>query len=115
MVGLDSAANVNRLIDRPELVDIAHQINILADALTQHAYAFDLTIYRRLGAHLRLHLLKSHLYKTGTGLGQIRCGVWSHQGTARIGWGAVAIAPQQRVHRLSEGLAFDIPQGNING
>src|SRR5919108_4338965 len=58
MVWLDSAANVNRLVHRPELVDIAHQVNILTDALTQHAYALDFAVYRRLGAHLRFHLLK---------------------------------------------------------
>src|ERR1043166_1147371 len=81
MVWLDSTANVNRLIDRPELVDIAHQIDILADALTQHADALDFAVYRRLGAHLRLHLLKTHLHQTRTSLGQIRRGGRSPPGT----------------------------------
>src|SRR5688572_19282126 len=62
MVWLDSAANVNRLVDCPELVDIAHQIDIVADALTQHAHTFDFAVYGRLGTHLRLHLLKTHLH-----------------------------------------------------
>src|SRR5262245_45381961 len=115
MVWLNSATNVNRLVHRPELVDIAHQVNILADALTQHTHAFDFAVNGRLGTHLRLHLPKPRLYQTGTGLGQIRCGVRTHQSTARVGWGTVTIAPEQSVYRLPERLAFDVPQGNING
>src|SRR5919204_5394801 len=59
MVWLDSAANVNRLVHRPELVDVAHQVDILTDALTQHTYTLDFALCCRLGAHLRLHLLKT--------------------------------------------------------
>src|SRR5262249_2578409 len=113
VIRLNASANLNGLVDSPELVDVAHQIDIRADALAQYAHALDLAGDRWLSTHLRLHLLKAHLHQTRAGLGQIREWVRPHQGATGVGWGAVTVAPKQRVHRLPKRLALDVPESNV--
>src|SRR5207253_8559790 len=54
VIRLHTSANLNGLVDGPELVDIAHQVDIRPDALAQHAYALDLAGDCRLSTQLRL-------------------------------------------------------------
>src|SRR5262245_31114304 len=115
MVRLHPTSDVNRLIDVPELVDVAHQVNVVANCVAQYADTLHLTCHGWLGTKLCLHLLKAHAHQTRASLDQVLHGMRAHQGTTGIGWHPVAMATEQCRKWLIERLALDVPQGHVNG
>ena len=114
VVRLDARPDVDGLLDPPELVDVAHEVDVVADGLPHHAHALDLARGQRLGAALHLHLAEAHALEARAGFGEIVHGMRAHQGPARIGGHAVAMAAEQRGERLAEGLALDVPQRDVH-
>jgi len=114
MVGLDAAPHFDRLVHAPELVDVAHQVDVRADRLAHDPHALDRGGDGRLAPALHLHLPKAHVSKTRSRLGEVVDRVRAHQRPARIGGHAVAQAAEQRAHGLARRLALQIPARDVD-
>src|SRR5439155_23764067 len=78
VIGLDAAPDLDGLVDAPELVDVAHEVDVRADRLAHDPHALDRGGDGRLAPALHLHLAKAHFYEPRTRLGEIVDRVWSH-------------------------------------
>src|SRR2546422_5582844 len=61
MIGLDPAPRLDGVVHAPELVDVAHEVDVGADGLTHDAHALDGGRHRGLAPALHLHLAKAHV------------------------------------------------------
>ena len=115
MVFLHHAANLDGLVHVPQLVDVAHQVDVRADAFAQRADAGHLAGGGGFCAHLGFHLAEALLNQPGASLGQILYAHGTHQSAAGVGGRPVAVAAQQRANGLVQRLALDVPHRNIDG
>src|SRR5262249_5226969 len=115
MIGLDAAPDLDRLIHAPELVDVAHEIDVRSDRLAHHAHALDRGGHGGLTPALHLHLAEPHVAKPRAGLGEIVDRMRAHQGSAGVRGDAVAQAAQQRAYGLAHHLALEVPAGDVDG
>ena len=111
----ETPADVDRVVHAPELVDVAHQVDVGADALAHHAHALEGDVDRRLAPALHLHLAEAHVSEPRAGLRQIVDRVRTHQGAARVRRDARAQPAEQRAHRLAHRLALEIPARHVDG
>src|SRR6266852_3547410 len=114
MVGLDPAPCLDGVVHAPELVDVAHEVDVGADGLTHDAHALDGGRHRGLAPALHLHLAKAHVAEAGPGLREIVNRMRAHEGAARIGRHAVAQSAKERAHGLAHGLAPDVPARDVD-
>src|SRR5213594_3663942 len=114
MVGLDPAPDLDRVIHAPELVDVAHQVDVGADGVAHDADALDRRRDRRLASALHLHLLEAHVPQPRARLGEIVDRMWAQQSAARVRRHAVAQTAEQGAHGLTLGLAADVPARRVD-
>src|SRR3989475_13054414 len=114
MIGLDPAPRLDGVVHAPELVDVAHEVDVGADGLTHDAHALDGGRHRGLAPALHLHLAKAHVAEAGPGLREIVNRMRAHEGAARIGRHAVAQSAKERAHGLAHGLAPDVPARDVD-
>ena len=60
VIRLDAAPDLDGLVHAPELVDVAHQVDVRPDGLAHDAHALDRRGHRRLAPALHLHLAEAH-------------------------------------------------------
>src|SRR5256885_13725498 len=105
MIGLDPAPHPDGVVHAPELVDVAHEVDVGADGLTHDAHALDGGRHRGLAPALHLHLAKAHVAEAGPGLREIVNRTRAPESAARIGRHAVAPPskelPPGPAHRLA--------------
>ena len=84
---LDAAADIDRLLGPPALVDVAHQLDVRADRLADLDHALDLDRRRRLARQreLRLHLAPALVLQRRGGLDHAVERQFAHQRAAGIG------------------------------
>ena len=92
MVWLDAAAYLYGL------VDVAHNVDVLAHTFPHHPHPLHLPCHGGLGPHLSLHLLEPHRDQARPRVCQVLHIVRPSQGAADVGWGPVPIASQQRAN-----------------
>src|SRR4029450_12730798 len=71
VIGLHATADVDGLVYGPELVDIAHEVDVGTDRLPHHANALDGGRGARLAPALHLHLAEAHVAQARTCLGEV--------------------------------------------
>ena len=114
VVLLNSAADGDGLVHVPELIYVAHDVDVIANGLPQRPHAQYLFGRGVFGAHLRLHLLEPFLHQRRADLGQLLQVHGTHQRAAGVGGNPLAVAAQQRTHRLVKRLALDVPQCHVH-
>ena len=115
MIRLDAPADLDGLIHRPELIDVAHEVDVRADGLSHDAHALDRGRHRRLAPALHLHLAEPHADEARPRLRQVLHRMRPHESAARIGRHAIAQTTEERAHRLAHGLALDVPARHVDG
>ena len=109
-------ADVDRLLDAPALVDVAHQLDVRPDRVAHHAHSPHLLGGRRTARqrHLRLHLDEALVDQPPRGGGGLRVGQPTTQRAGRIGRNPIARTAKQLPQRLLQCLALDVPQRNVD-
>jgi hypothetical protein len=64
LIRLHAATNVDG-VHAPQLVDVAHQVDVGPDGVAHDAHALDRRLDGRLAAALHLHLPKAHVHQPG--------------------------------------------------
>src|SRR2546422_3052634 len=90
MIGLNPAPDLDRVVHAPQLVDVAHEVDVGTDRLTHDADALDRRRDRRLAPALHLHLSEAHVPQARARLGEVVDRVRAHEGAARVRRDAVA-------------------------
>src|SRR5690606_31884825 len=107
------AADVDRLVHAPDLIDVAHEIGVVADRLAHAPDPVDFLHGAGVAAELGLHLAEAQLLEPGAGLDDVIERKGAHQSAARIGGNARTEAARQSPDRLIQGLALDVPEGDV--
>ena len=94
VVWLDTAPDLDGLVHAPELIDVAHEVDVGTDGLAHDAHALDGGRDRGLAPTLHLHLPEAHGGEARPGLRQIVHRMRAHEGTARVRRHAVAQAAE---------------------
>ena len=114
LVVQDAVPHVDGMVHAPELVDVAHEVDVGTDGLAHDAHALDRRGQRRLAPALHLHLPEAHAHQPRARLGEIVHGVLAHEGATRIGRHAVTQVSQERAHRFARRLALEIPARDVH-
>ncbi len=114
MIGLHTPPDLDRLVHAPELVDVAHEIDVRSDRLAHDAHPLDRRRHGRLAPALHLHLAEPQVSQARSGLGEIVDRMRAHQGTARVRRDAVAQAAEERADRLAHRLALEVPARDVD-
>src|SRR5207249_6281641 len=84
MIGLDPAPDLDRVVHAPQLVDVAHEVDVGTDRLAHDADALDRRRDRRLAPALHLHLSEAHVPQARARLGEVVDRMRAHEGAARV-------------------------------
>jgi hypothetical protein len=108
-------ADVDRLLDPPALVDIAHQLDVGPDRLAHPPHPLDLLGGSGVAGQrqLCLHLVEAALFQPRGGGHHPVERQTAHQGAAGISRDPLAGAAQQFPQRLVQRLAADVPQRHV--
>ena len=111
----DPAADIDRLLDPPALVDVAHQLDVGADRLAHPPHALDLLGGCGLAGQrqLRLHFAEALFFQAPGGGDDPVEREPAHQRAARIGRDPIARAAEQLPQRQVQRLAADVPQRHV--
>ncbi len=111
----DPAADVDRLLDPPALVDVAHQFDVGADRLAHPPHPLDLLGRRCLPGQreLRLHLAEAFVLECGGRADDPVEREPAHQRAAGIGRDPLACAAEQSPQWQVQRFAADVPQRHV--
>jgi len=78
----DAGPHLDGLVHAPELVDVAHEIDVGPDGLAHDGHALDGGGHRGLAPALHLHLAEAHVHEPRPCLGEIVDGMRAQEGAA---------------------------------
>ena len=112
----DPPADVDRLLDPPALIDVAHQIHLRPDRLANESRLRDFAGGRGDTRQAELHFrLAIAFFAQPSGRGDRFLELEATpQRAARVGGNPVAAAAQQLPQREAERLALDVPQRHVD-
>ena len=114
---LDAAADVDRLLRPPTLVDVAHQFDVRPDRVAHHAHAAHF-VGRRSdcpgSANWVFISPKTLVDQTGARAWRLLIGQPAPQRARSIGRHPVATPAEQFPQRLLQRLALDVPQRDVD-
>ena len=116
VVRLDALADLDGVVHAPELVDVAHQVDVGADA-PRASPAPARPRPRRVGSlpHCIFIWRKPMSAQPRAGLGQVVHRMLAHQGAAGVRRRrGRAAPPEQRAHRAARRLALEVPAGHVD-
>ena len=107
----DTLADIDGLIHRPALIDVAHEVDIRPHRCAGQARALGFLRRRYVTGqrHLGFHLLETALDQCPTSFKQMIQRIAAHQRAAGVGRHALAQAAKHGAKGLAENFAFDIP------
>jgi hypothetical protein len=111
MDALDAPADIDRLVDPPALIDVAHQVDVRADGFAHAPDALDFTLRRGVPrqGELRLHLPEALFDQPRSCFHDMLQRKGAHQRAAGVGGYTLAVAAQHLPQRQVEGFAADVP------